>query len=97
VKKEFSMDENEDSLKESWVYQEIFQRGVELGREIVRKNLRQAIVLIVKERFPVLEALTAHQVEHLTDSGVLSTLLISIASTQNLEDAMKFLTDSVKA
>lgn len=77
-----------DSIfKDSWVYQEWKQEGIELGR-------RQDIVALVQQRFPSLTMLAQERVTLLKTPEHLQNLLLQIAVAQNEQEVRRHLLEA---
>ncbi|MBV9231531.1 MAG: hypothetical protein JOZ18_19640 [Chloroflexi bacterium] len=99
-------------IEESWVYQEILQKGLEKGiqqgvqqgiqqgaeqeRQETLRRQRQKILVLVQKRFP--EALERAQkaITNLTDPDVLEDLLLAIGSAQNAQEVLSMLNETGK-
>jgi predicted transposase YdaD len=92
-RKRFSM--FQDILRESWVYQEIVEEGVEKGREEERQHRiqdQQAMFLgFIQLRFPELEVLAKQQTDGITDPEVLPTVSFKLLAAQTIEEARQIL------
>src|SRR5260221_3295358 len=100
-RKRFSM--FQDILSESWVYQEIGQKGVEKGREKGREEgreeerqqelqrQRQTIIGFVQRRFPEITALAEQQTAKITDPETLQTVILELLDAQTIEEARQIL------
>jgi predicted transposase/invertase (TIGR01784 family) len=83
----------QDIMKDSWVYQEIVQNSEERGLELGIQSHRQAIVDVVRSRFPQLADLAAQYVARLRSLDDLRILTVSIASAQDAEAVRRLLTN----
>ena len=88
LKRRFEM--FEDFLEDSWYYQEIVQKGLELGE---LKALRPTLVRVVETRFPELTALARQQAERFTVPEVLSDVIDKLLTAQTVERARQVLTE----
>lgn len=85
-----------DILQETPIYQFLtkdareagLQEGLQKGRE---EALRQAIVDIVRERFPKLVRLAKKQVAVVDDPALLRQLVVKISVAQTVEEAKQHL------
>lgn len=78
-----------DILEESWVYQEILEKGVEKGLEASR----QALMAIVQGRFPQMIGLTRKLTDDVTDLETLQRLIVSISLAKDMQEAQKTLVE----
>lgn len=80
-----------DILEESWVYQEIKQKGLFEGRKEARQRElqleRQTLTIYVEGRFPALVTLLKAQMFGIEEPELLRNLLIKLFSVQNEEEA----------
>ena len=81
----------QDIMKDSWVYQEIVQNSEERGLELGIQSHRQAIVDVVRSRFPQLADLAAQYVARLRSLDDLRILTVSVASAQDAEAVRRLL------
>jgi predicted transposase YdaD len=77
----------QDILRESWVYQELVEEGVEKGREQELQRQRQTIVGYVQRRFPEITALAEQQIAKITDPETLQTVILELLDAQTIEEA----------
>jgi hypothetical protein len=97
LKRRFTM--FEDFLEESWVYQEIVQKGIdkglEQGIEIGKKQaldaLHTTLVNVVEARFPELTDLARQQGERFTVPELLSDVISKLLKAQTIEQARQIL------
>ena len=91
----------EQLLTESWVYQGILQRGIELGYEQgIEKGreegmlcaARQLLQAIIQTRFPELTDLAAQLLAGVTDAAALHNALIEVSATSSSERAEQAIT-----
>jgi predicted transposase YdaD len=78
-----------DVLEESWVYQEILEKGVEKGLEASR----QTLMAIVQGRFPKMVGLTRKLMGDVTDLETLQRLIVSVSLAQNMQEAQQSLVE----
>ncbi len=96
-----------DSLKDSWVYQEWKQEGVEQGlqqgveqglqqgvEQGLQQGRRQDIMALVQKRFPALTMLAQERVTLLKTPELLQNLLLQIAVAQNEQDVRRYLLEA---
>src|SRR5205085_2867864 len=93
----------QDILRESWVYQELVEEGIEKGREEgieqgreeerqrELEQQREIVMSFVQKRFPETIALAKQQVESITDLEVLRKVLLKLFDAQTVEEVKKFL------
>ena len=89
-----------DVLEESWVYQQIMQRGVEQGLvQGLEKGLdrgqtqgeQRALLAIIQKRFPdILEAAREH-ISKITDAGKLENLVGEVSIAQDAQEVLQML------
>jgi predicted transposase YdaD len=98
-----------DIIEESWVYQEILQKGVEKGlqqgvqqglQQGVQQGLqetlrrqRQAILGLLQKRFPELVDLTQKQLNSVTDPDALQDLVVKAGTAQNAKEILSALSE----
>ncbi len=78
-------------LKDSWVYQEWKQEGIEQG---IEQGRRQDIVALVQKRFPALTTPAQERVALLKTPERLQNLLLQIAVAQDEQDARRLLLEA---
>ena len=82
----------QDILRESWVYQEIAEQGVEKGREEGRiQEQREMLLMLVQSCFPELEALAKQQSEGITNPELLPPVNFKLLAAQTIEEARQIL------
>ena len=81
----------QDILRESWVYQELVEQGVEKERQQELQRQRQTIVGFVQRRFPEISALAEQQTAKITDPEMLQTVILKLLDAQMLEEARQIL------
>ncbi len=102
----------QDMLRDTWVYQEIGQeflekgleegleKGFEKGRqEALQQELRQqreALLDVIRERFPKLVRLAKKQAEAIEDTAILLRLIIKMAKVSTAEEAKQLLLDAAE-
>ncbi len=69
------------------------EEGLEYG---VILRLRQGVVGIVQERFPIIVDLAQQQIEHIHNPVLLRRLNIKVAAAQNVEEAERYLREAEK-
>ncbi len=84
-KRRFSM--FQDILRESPIYQEIIEQGLEKGIQ----GQREMLLGFVQMRFPELLALAKQQTEGITDPDFLPSVSHKLLATQTLEEARRIL------
>ncbi|MGI9060251.1 MAG: Rpn family recombination-promoting nuclease/putative transposase [Ktedonobacteraceae bacterium] len=85
-----------DIVEESWVYQQIAQRGLEQGLE---KGLEQglglgeqrALVAIIQRRFPAILQTAKDLIDGITDADTLERLVVEVSVAQNAQDVLHIL------
>ena len=75
-----------DIIEESWVYQEILQKGVQQERQEELRNQSQLLLAIVQARFPEMLDLAQKQMSTFTDLASLRDLLFKISTAQNAQE-----------
>ena len=81
-----------DILRESWVYQEIVEQGVERGREEGRlQEQREMLMSLIQLRFPELEALAKQQSDDITNPEILPPVNFKMLNAQTVEEARQLL------
>ncbi len=103
--------ERRDIIEDSWVYQEWKREGLKSFKEtldeVPKKDLKkwqaktreyqfQAIMSIVKQRFPTLETLALQKITPIADVLVLNVLFVGIFSEYKEEAVRKLLMDGAK-
>jgi predicted transposase/invertase (TIGR01784 family) len=71
-------------LRETWAYQEIMQKGK-------LEALHDALLKIVRERFPEMIEVTQKQIGGIVNPTTLEDLLVNISLAQNLQEALQAL------
>lgn len=87
LKERFAMLEN--ILSDTWVYQDVFQKG-----ELVAS--RQAIITVTQARFAELVPLVSKNIETVTDLSLLQNLLLNISTASKEQDVTQALFDVAK-
>jgi predicted transposase YdaD len=83
-----------DIVEESWVYQEILQRGVEKGlQQGIQQGVQQGILKLLQKRFPETVDLAQKQINGVTDLDVLQDLLFKVSIAQNAQDVLSALSE----
>ena len=76
----------DDILRQSQVFQDILQEGIEQGREQVRQEwpqrLRETLLKIVQKRFPQLVETVKQQAEQIGDLDVLYKAIVTAGTKQ---------------
>jgi predicted transposase YdaD len=85
-KRRFSM--FQDILRESPIYQEIVEQGLEKGKI---QGQREMLLDLVQMRFPELLTLAKQQTDGITDPGVLPSLNHKLFAAQTIEEARQVL------
>ncbi len=89
LKRRFAM--YKDILEDSWIYQEIIQKGVKEERQQELQRQRRALLTIVERRFPEVVELTRKQSDSVEDPEVLQNLIVNISLAQNVQEALQAL------
>lgn len=81
-------------LEDSWVYQEIMQRGIEKGIEKgLDKGLAQgeqrALLAMIQKRFPDILETARELVGGITNAGTLENLVMEVSIAQNSQEALR--------
>ena len=77
-----------DFLRDSPIYQEVLEEGVEKGR---LEERRQALLDIVFERFPEITHLARQQAMAIDDLEILRHLTVKMSTVQTPEQATQYL------
>ena len=77
----------QDILRESPIYQEIIEQGLEKGIQ----GQREMLLGFVQMRFPELLALAKQQTEGITDPDVLPSVSHKLLAVQTIEEARQLL------
>lgn len=85
-KRRFSM--FQDILRESPIYQEIVEQGLEKGRI---QEQREMLIRLVQMRFPELLALAKQQADGITNPEVLPPVNFKLIEIQTIEEARQLL------
>jgi predicted transposase YdaD len=85
-KRRFSM--FQDILRESPIYQEIVEQGLEKGRI---QEQREMLIRLVQMRFPELLALAKQQGDGITNPEVLPPVNFKLIEIQTIEEARQLL------
>ncbi len=94
----------EDILSETWVYQDVFQKGEAKGEQEGKEKgqregellaSRQAIITVTQARFVELVSLISKNIANVTDLGVLQNLLIKISVSRNVQEATQALFETI--
>lgn len=89
-----------DIVEESWVYQQIVQRGLEKGLEKgleqgLEKGLglgeQRALVAIIQRRFPDIVPTAKELIDGITDADTLEKLVGEVSVAQNAQDVLHIL------
>jgi predicted transposase YdaD len=89
-KRRFSM--FQDILRESPIYQEIMEQGLEKGREEGRiREQREMLIRLVQLRFPELLALARQQAHGITNPEALPPINFKLLDVQTIEEARQLL------
>ena len=89
-KRRFSM--FQDILRDSPIYQEIIEQGLEKGREEGRiQEQREMLMRLVQLRFPELFALAKQQADGITNPEILPPVNFKLLDVQTLEEARQLL------
>jgi len=88
LKRRFSVLDNH-LFRDSWVYQELIQEGVEKGLQAQRLTLLE----IVQYRFPALTALAQQTVDAMSDIDALRRLIVRVSVAQTEDKARQALLD----
>jgi len=86
-KRRFRMFQN--VLQESWVYQEILEKG----REEERQRQLQTLMSFLQTRFPEVMTLAEQQTKSIKEPEVLQTVITKMFTAQTVEDAKQILLD----
>ena len=81
----------QDFLQESWLYQEIMQKGFDKGiekeREEELRRQRQLLMTIIHMHFPNITSLAQKQAEAIKDPEVLQGLIFKVLAAETEEEA----------
>jgi predicted transposase YdaD len=86
-KRRFKMFQN--VLQESWVYQEILEKG----REEERQRQLQTLMSFLQTRFPEVMTLAEQQTKSIKEPEVLQTVITKMFTAQTVEEAKQILLD----
>lgn len=75
-------------LEDSWVYQEIMQRGMDKG---FAQGERRALLAMIQKRFPDILGTARELVSGITNAGALENLIGEISVAQNSQEALQAL------
>ncbi len=82
----------QDILSESWVYQELVEKGVEKGREEGRlQEQREMLLKLIQLRFPELETLAKQQGDGITTPEILPSVNFKLLAAQTIEEVRQIL------
>ena len=85
----------QDILSESWVYQEIFEEGVEKGREKERQRwipwYREFLIKLVEVSFADLTVEVQQQANSITNLEILHKLILKLMDAQTTDEARQIL------
>ena len=82
----------QDILRESPIYQEIVEQGLEKGREEGRMQEQRVILIrLVELRFPELLALAKQQADGITNPEVLPPVTFKLLNAQTIGEAKQLL------
>jgi predicted transposase YdaD len=85
----------QDFLQESWLYQEImqegFDKGIEKEREEELRRQRQLLMTIIHMHFPNITSLSQKQADAIKDPEVLQSLIFKILAAETEEEATQCL------
>ncbi len=98
LKRRFAM--HEDILKESWVYQELVQKGRDEARqeaEQERLRLQQDVLLnLIRVHFPAIAAQATKLVQHITNQVLLMDLIVQVTVKHTEHEVIQLLTEASK-
>ena len=77
-----------DIVEESWVYQQIVQRGLEQG---LGRGEQRALVAIIQRRFPAILQTARDLIDGITDADTLEKLVGEVSVAQNAQDVLHIL------
>ena len=80
----------EEIFQDSWAYQEIFQKGALQGR-------RQAVLDVIKARFPTVDFLVQEQMNKIVDLEVLQDLLVKVSTLEQDIEVVRAVFAAAKA
>lgn len=87
-------------LEDSWVYQEIIQKGMEQGLQQGLQQgfqqgeliaLRQAMLDVIEEKFPEVVPFVEKPLENITDKAVLRRLLVKMITVQSPQEVIQIM------
>jgi len=101
LKRRFSVLDNH-LFRDSWVYQELIQEGIEKGlqegiekeRQQRLKDQRQMLMTLVQAHFPQLVAMAQRKANAIKKPDVLQTLVLNMVAAQTEEQARQLLQSS---
>lgn len=85
----------EDIMEESWAYQEMVEKGQRKERAERLHGLRQVILSLILNRFPLTANEAQQNLERLQNPEVLQRLIIEIAAVETSEEARRLLLEAV--
>ena len=86
----------QDILRESWVYQELVEEGIEKERERRIQDQQAMLERIIQLHFSELLALAKQQADAIKDPDILTSLNFKLLSAQTVEEARRILLDAHK-
>ena len=92
--KEMTKDSLQTGLEKG--LQEGLEKGLQEGRKEAIQGLREALLNIVKARFPQIARLTQRLSPTIEDSEVLQGLIVKMSIAQNIEGAKQYLLEAVE-
>ena len=90
LKRRFSVLDNH-LFRDSWVYQELIQEGLEKGLPEGLQAQRLTLLEIVQYRFPALTALAQQTVDAMSDTDALRRLIVKVSVAQTEDKARQAL------
>jgi predicted transposase YdaD len=79
----------QDVLKDSWVYQELIEEGLEKGRQQELEHQKQILLDIVASRFPEIASRVERQMLNIDDLAILRPLFVQVSLAQNAQEVMQ--------
>lgn len=85
-----------DIIRETWFYKDIYQKGVEAGREEARQEgiaqlLRLAVLDVVQVLFPEIADFVEEKIASIKDPMVLRWLIVKLSALQTAEKVRQYI------
>jgi predicted transposase YdaD len=86
-----------DTLKDTWIYQEIKQQIQEEEHQHRLVEQRQTLLQIVQARFPRIESLAKKAIANITEPAILQDLIVKISIARAEKEARQRFTEVTTA